>query len=171
MIEQYFTRIKVILFKQNTLFNKEEKMGSFFKSFLLTIVIHNVLLVLLLCFTLLSTPNPIGDVVSFFLFRVMVIIGIFTLFDLVFMFLIGVPFFAITRKFANFSWFFGILMGFLMGCAITLFIFATNENVFSVQVIGSFVLGITFGLIFAPIHYFFKKRQKPALVKVDEVFS
>ncbi|UXM96523.1 hypothetical protein N5853_14480 (plasmid) [Bartonella sp. HY329] len=90
---------------------------------------------------------------------------------LVLMVVIGLPLFAIVKKFTDFSWVYAIFMVLVFGIIMNYLCIIFLESSEDFQLHLFLILNVIFSAIFAPIHYWFKKRQKPYLKNVDEVFN
>ncbi|UXN04939.1 hypothetical protein [Bartonella sp. HY406] len=149
-------------------------MKHFFKSFLLTIIIHNILLgffIWLFVFNYLGDDTASDMMAGSLLTPLLIVLGIFTVMDLLLMLFIALPFFAIVRRNTKFAWYYGILMGLVMGGATGLFLRLTSKSYNSAQFVGSLLLWFIFGLIFAAVYSWSTRREKRPLAKVDQVFK
>ena len=146
-------------------------MKSFFKSYLLTVLIICIVIGLFFSISLRSLVLDATDGSPSFLQAILALIASFLAFYLVLMVVVALPFFALVRKGGSFNWVAAILMGLLVHIAFFLIGLGTT-NIYGVaQLIVLSVVGVIFGSIFSLFYKRFQKREKPKAEEIQEIFN
>lgn len=134
-------------------------MQNFIKSYALAVFINAIFVFWIIWFVFKDKADSadLGEM-SDILGLSFITVLFMSVFYLTFMFIIGLPLFTIVKKYKGFSWGHAILMGLLLGIAMygTVFLLLDSSDYF--LIVFFIIFGVFFSAIFAPIHYWFKKR-------------